>query len=199
MVHGLPPHLWLGPPQRATEVATYSMEVVMDNRTDTERPIMTRSFPDRESAERAFNDLSSRGYRSDDIHVIMSDETRKRHFSKDDKDKDTKLGNKALEGAGVGGAVGGAVGATLMGIAAAAATITVPGIGLVVAGPLAGALVGGATGAATGGLVGTLVGAGIPEERAKAYESDLKKGGIVLGVRPRNDDDARYFESEWQH
>ena len=162
----------------------------------TERSLMTRSFHDRESAERAFNDLSSRGYKSDDIHVIMSDDTRKRHFGKDTGKTD--LGNKAAEGAGIGGAVGGAVGATLVGIAAAAATLTVPGIGLVIAGPIAGALAGGATGAATGGLVGMLVGAGIPEDRAKVYESDLKQGGIVMGVRPRNDDDARYFDSEWQ-
>ena len=168
----------------------------MSDYTDTQRQLVTRSFPDRESAERAFNDISARGYKTDDIHVLMSDETRKRHFGKD-ADK-TDLGNKAAEGAGIGGAVGGAVGATLVGIAAAAATLTVPGIGLVIAGPLAGALAGGATGAATGGLVGMLVGAGIPEDRAKVYESDLKKGGIVLGVKPRHDDDSRYFESEWQ-
>jgi len=168
----------------------------MSDRMDTQHRLMTRSFTDRNSAERAFNDLSARGYKSDDIHVIMSDDTRKRHFGKDMEKTD--LGNKAAEGAGIGGAVGGAVGATLVGIAAAAATLTVPGIGLVIAGPIAGALAGGATGAATGGLVGMLVGAGIPEDRAKVYESDLKQGGIVLGVKPRNDDDARYFESEWQ-
>jgi hypothetical protein len=158
--------------------------------------MMTRSFPDRASAERAFNDITARGYKSDDVHVLMSEDTRKKHFGKDTAD--TGLGNKALEGAGIGGAVGGAVGATLVGIAAAAATLTVPGLGLVIAGPLAGALAGGAAGGATGGLVGMLVGAGIPEDRAKVYESDLKQGGIVLGVNPRNDDDSRYFESEWQ-
>jgi hypothetical protein len=157
---------------------------------------MTHSFADRESAERAFNDLSARGYKSGDIHVIMSNDTRKNHFGKDMEK--TGLGNKAAEGAGIGGAVGGAVGATLVGIAAAAATLTVPGLGLVIAGPLAGALAGGATGATAGGLVGMLVGAGIPEDRAKAYESDLKQGGIVMGVKPRSDDDVRYFESEWQ-
>lgn len=168
----------------------------MSDKNNMERPLVTRSFPDRASAERGFNDISARGYRGEDVHVMMSDETRKKHFGKDTPD--TGLGNKALEGAGVGGAVGGAVGATLVGIAAAAATLTVPGLGLVIAGPLAGALAGGATGAAAGGLVGTLVGAGIPEDHAKAYEADLKKGGIILGVNPRNDDDSRYFESEWQ-
>ena len=30
------------------------------------------------------------------------------------------------------------------------------------------------------------------------YEADLKDGGIIVGVEPRNDEDARYFESEWQ-
>jgi len=47
-------------------------------------------------------------------------------------------------------------------------------------------------------MLGFLVGAGIPEERAKVYETDLKQGGIVLGVRPRHDDDAKYFENEWK-
>lgn len=165
------------------------------DRDDKDRPWITSSFRDRESAERAYQSLTSRGYRDDEIHVMMSDDTRKRYFS--DKGDKTKLGNKALEGAGVGGAVGGVVGATLVGIAAAAATLTLPGIGLVIAGPLAGALTGGAAGGAAGGLVGMLVGAGIPEEHAKNYEQDLKQGRIVMGVRPRHDDDANLFEREW--
>lgn len=168
---------------------------------DSESPIVTGTFRDRESAERGYNAITARGYKSDDIHVIMTDDTRKRLFKdhKDTKDgKDTKLGNKALEGAGVGGAIGGIAGATAVGIAAAATSLAIPGIGLVIAGPLAGALAGGAAGATAGGLVGTLVGAGIPEEHAKKYESDLKNGGIVVGVKPRNDDDARYFENDWR-
>jgi hypothetical protein len=169
---------------------------MMGKQTDLKQPIMTSSFRDRETAERAYNAISARGYKSEEIHVLMSDETRKRLFVGDDVKSD--LGNKALKGAGVGGAVGGAVGATLVGIAAAAATLTVPGLGLVIAGPLAGALAGGAAGATAGGLMGLLVGAGIPEERARVYEADLKAGGIVLGVMPRHDDDARYFETEWQ-
>lgn len=167
-----------------------------DKPMDPQRPMMTTSFRDRESAERAYNAIEARGYKSNEIHVLMSDETRKRLFVK--SGEKTDMGNKALEGAGVGGAVGVAVGATLVGFAAAAAALTIPGLGLVVAGPLAGALAGGAAGATAGGVVGFLVGAGIPEERAKIYETDLKEGGIVLGVKPRHDVDARYFETEWQ-
>lgn len=166
-----------------------------DKQMDQQRTIMTSSFRDRDSAERAFNAIEARGYKADEIHVIMSDETRKTHFTKNGVKSD--LGNKALEGAGVGGAVGGAVGATLVGLAAAAASLTVPVLGLVIVGPIAGAVAGGAAGATAGGLVGLLVGAGIPEERARVYEKDLKDGAIVLGVKPRHDDDARYFETEW--
>lgn len=166
-----------------------------------DRNIVTSSFRDRESAERGYDAIAARGYKSDDIHVLMTDDTRKRlfkHHGKDTKEGETKLGNKALEGAGVGGAIGGAAGATAVGLAAAASSLAIPGIGLVIAGPIAGALAGGAAGAATGGIIGTLVGAGIPEEKAKRYEQDLKNGGIVVGVEPRNDEDARYFEEEWR-
>jgi hypothetical protein len=168
----------------------------MSDKKDSKNTIMTSSFHDRESAERAYDNIVARGYKSDDIHVIMSDDTRKRLFGKDSTKTD--MGNKALKGAGVGGAVGGAVGATLVGLAAAAATVTIPVLGLVIVGPLAGALAGGAAGAATGGLLGVLVGAGIPEARAKVYQTDIEKGGIVLGVKPRHDEDAKYFENEWQ-
>jgi hypothetical protein len=167
---------------------------MMEKQMDLKRPVMTRSFRDRESAERAYNTIEARGYKSSEIHVLMSDDTRKRLFTKDGEKSD--LGNSAMKGAGVGGAVGGVVGATLVGLAAAAAAVTVPVLGLVIVGPLAGALAGGAAGATAGGLVGTLVGAGIPAERAKFYETDLQEGGIVVGVTPKHDDDAQYFETE---
>jgi hypothetical protein len=167
-----------------------------DTQRSTKQAMMTSSFRDRDAAERAYNGILARGYKAEDIHVLMTDETRKRHFSKDGEH--TNMGNKALKGAGVGGAVGGAVGATLVGLAAAAAAVTVPVLGLVIVGPLAGALAGGAAGATAGGLVGVLVGAGIPEERARVYETDLKNGSIVLGVKPKHDSDAQFFESDWQ-
>jgi len=169
---------------------------VTDNQHDSKHPLMTGSFRDRDSAERAYDRIMARGYKNDDIYVLMSDETRKRHFVKGGEHTD--MGNKALKGGGVGGAVGGAVGATVVGLAAAAAAVTVPVLGLVIVGPLAGALAGGAAGATAGGLLGMLVGAGIPEARAKVYETELKDGAIVLGVKPRHQEDARYFESEWQ-
>ena len=163
--------------------------------TTTEYELLTGTFRDRESAERAYDSLLRRGYTRDEINVLMSDDTRKRYFA-DRKDKDD-LGTKAAEGGLTGAAVGGTVGA-IAGALAMAGTLAIPGVGIVLAGPLAAALAGLGAGAATGGLVGTLIGAGIPEDQAKFYEADLKKGGILVAVRPRSDEDAAYFEREWR-
>ena len=53
-------------------------------------------------------------------------------------------------------------------------------------------------GAATGGLVGALVGWNMPEERVKQYDEAIKNGGILMGVRPRSDEDAAYLENSWR-
>ena len=110
---------------------------------------------------------------------------------------ETELGSKALEGTGAGAAIGGAVGGVLAAIAAIGTNLVMPGLGLVVAGPLAAALAGAGAGGLAGGLIGALVGWGIPEEHAKRYEEGLKEGGIVMGIEPRNEEDAKYLEREW--
>ncbi len=158
--------------------------------------ILTGMFSDRESTERAYNALHERGYTKDDINLVMSDETRKKHFSGDVKD--TEIGTKAAEGAGKGSAIGGTVGAVVGVIAALGTSLIIPGLGLVIAGPIAAGLAGAGAGGLTGGIIGALVGSGIPEERAKLYESGVKEGRIVMGVHPRNDEDADYFEKTWR-
>lgn len=164
---------------------------------ERESRMMTGLFRDRESAEGAYRSLSSRGYGQDDVNLLMSDETRKKYFS--DDDNDTELGTKAWEGAGKGAAIGGGVGATLAAIAAVGTTLALPGVGLLIAGPLAAALAGGGGGALTGGLIGALVGSGIPEDHAKHYDQGIREGGIVMGVNPRTQEDADYFETEWRN
>lgn len=159
--------------------------------------MVTGLFRDRDSAERAYQTVHSRGYDTGDINLAMSDETRKRHFS--GSNADTELGNKAAEGAGVGGAIGGTIGAIAAAIAAVGTSLVIPGLGIVLAGPAAAALAGAGAGAAAGGLLGALVGWGIPEERVKHYEEGIKNGGILMGVKPRSDDDARYFSQEWKN
>ncbi len=159
--------------------------------------MVTGLFRDRDSAERAYSSLSSRGYSKEDISLMMSDEARGKYFPGDQGD--SELGNKALEGAGVGSAIGGTIGAVLAGIAAIGTNVLLPGVGLIVAGPLLAGLAGAGAGGLTGGLLGALVGSGIPEDRAKAYESGIKEGGMLMGVKARNPEDAEYFEREFKN
>ena len=162
----------------------------------TDTPLMTGLFPDRESAERGYNALTERGYSKDDVNVVMSEDTKKRHFVQ--AGAETELGNKAAEGAGVGGAIGGTLGAIAAAVAAVGTSLVLPGLGLVIAGPLAAAVAGAGAGAATGGIIGALVGWNLPEERVKQYDQGIKNGGILMGVRPRSEEDASYFENNWK-
>lgn len=160
--------------------------------------MLTGMFRDRESAESAYNSAINRGYTKDDVNLLMSDDTRDKYFNNDTA-VETELGSKALEGAGAGSAIGGTLGAVIAGIAAIGTSVLLPGLGLVVAGPLAAALAGAGAGGLTGGLVGALIGSGIPEERAKLYDEGVRNGGIVMGVNPRTEEDATYFENEWKN
>ncbi len=159
--------------------------------------MLTGLFKNRDDAERAFHTLSERGYNKEDVNLVMTDETRNRHFS-DEGAMKTELGTKAAEGAGIGGAIGGTLGAIAAAIAALGTTIAIPGLGLVIAGPLAAAIAGAGAGSVSGGLIGALVGWGIPEDRVKHYEAGIKEGGILMGVKPRSADDARILEQHWK-
>jgi len=149
--------------------------------------LITGLFQNKVAAEAALDALLKRGYSRDDISVLMSDATRNKEFA-------LQTRTHAADGAGIGGAVGGAVGAVLAAIAAVGSTIFLPGINLVIAGPIAAALAGAGAGGATGGLIGGLIGAGIPEHRAKVYDAGLRGGGILLGVEARSDDDIDKLE-----
>ena len=74
-------------------------------------------------------------------------------------------------------------------------SIVIPGLGLFVAGPIAAALAGAGAGGATGGLIGLLVGTGIPEHRARVYDTGVRGGGILLGVEAKSSDEVERLET----
>ena len=160
-----------------------------------DRTSVSGVYYDRDSADRAYRSIRDRGYEDRDINVLMSEDTRKRHYG-DDPDEGT-AGSKALEGAGAGAGIGGTLGGILGAVVGVGSNVILPGIGLV-AGPLAGALAGAGAGGAAGSVLGALVGAGIPEDRAKVYERSVNDGGMVVGVNPRSDEDAAYFEESFR-
>lgn len=144
---------------------------------------VTGFFKTRPAAEAAVDAIIKRGYARDDISVLMSDATRHKEFA-------VQARSHAAHGLGVGSAIGGAVGAALAAIVAVGTAITVPGLGLVVAGPIAVALAGAGAGGATGGFIGLLIGTGIPEHRAKVYDTGVRGGGILLGVEAKTGDEV---------
>lgn len=170
-----------------------------ENKNAENRNMLTGMFRDRESAERAYNNLQERGYSKEDINLMMSDETRKKYFSEEnDEDRKSEMMSHAMEGAGKGSAIGGAVGAVAGIIAALGTSLVIPGLGVIIAGPIAAGLAGAGAGGLTGGIIGALAGYGIPEDQARRYEKGINEGGIVMGVHPRNDQDADYFRSSWK-
>ena len=184
----------------------------MEPRTSHEIGTITGVFRTKEDAEQAYQSLINRGYSSDEIIVLMSDKTRDLYFKDSetkDRDYDTdervhdhdkeSLGSKAMEKAGVGSAIGGTAGAIIGAIAAIGTSVALPGLGLVVAGPIVAALTGAGAGGLTGGLIGALVGSGIPKERAEKYRDSIKEGGIVVGVTPKSYDDRSMIMEDWKN
>jgi hypothetical protein len=149
--------------------------------------LVTGLFKSKVAAEAAVDAIMKRGFTRDDISVLMSDATRSKEFA-------LQTRTHAADGLGIGSAVGGTIGAVLAAIAAVGTTLFLPGINLVIAGPIAAALAGAGAGGATGGLIGALIGAGIPEYRAKVYEAGIRGGGILIGVEARSDEEIDRLE-----
>ena len=112
----------------------------------TKATLVTGLFKNRVAAEAAVDAILKRGYTRDEISVLMSDATRNKEFA-------LQARTHAADGAGIGGAVGSAVGAVLAAIAVVGSTIALPGINLVIAGPIAAALAGAGAGGVTGGVL----------------------------------------------
>jgi len=141
--------------------------------------LITGIYNSRDKAEQAVDELIRAGFAPEDVSILMSDTTRGREFA-------MKRSNKAPEGAATGATIGGVLGAVAAGLAAVA-SISVPGLAVVAAGPLVAALTGLGVGAAAGGLTGALIGLGIPEHEAKFYKKEIEKGGILVGVYAHDD------------
>lgn len=148
-------------------------------------------YYDRASADDAIARLQALGYTPEEISVMMKDQDRAKDFAEE-------TGTKAAEGTVTGGVIGGALGAIIAGLTATGSIAAIAGTGglaaPLVAGPLAAALAGLGAGALTGGVIGGLVGAGIPEDRARTYEEGLNRGGMLLGVNPKDDSRDRVRE-----
>ena len=135
-------------------------------------------FKTKEEAEQAYNEAINAGYKPTDINVFMSEESKNKY----DDSILVKEGSKAGTGASIGGTSGAAIGGVVAALTALGTNLVIPGLGLVVAGPLAAGLAGAGAGVLAGGMVGALIGFGVPEDKAKVFEAGINSGGILLGV-----------------
>ena len=142
-----------------------------------------RSYPE---AEQAAKQVRDQGLRTDDISIVtkQSDETgygtgttaTMMDTNNDTVTAVTRVKNDNIsDGVVTGGLLGG-----LAGLLIGAGSMIIPGLGAIAAaGPITGLL----SGAVTGGIVGGLVDLGIPEERSKEYEADVKQGKVLFSMK----------------
>jgi hypothetical protein len=167
------------------------------------RDMVTALFVEGESAERAYRAALDMGYKDSEVNLIMSEDTRRRFFT--GGQTDPKLREKAKETVEegpskpaheLGGPVGGTMGTMAPVLAAVGTLLLVPGI--VIAGPVAVALTAAGAVGITGGVIGALTNWGIPKDRVERYEADIRAGGVLMGVKPRDDADARALKASWR-
>jgi len=155
------------------------------------RDTVVAVFDDRDDAQDAINALRNAGFSADDISILARDRDVAGRLA---DDTGTEAAAGAATGALAGGLLGGVAG-WLVGIGA----LAIPGVGpIIAAGPIAAALGGAALGAATGGIIGALTGAGVPEDEARYYDDEFRRGGIVVTMQARGRyDEARSILREY--
>ncbi|MBX9259305.1 hypothetical protein H1Q63_36220 [Desmonostoc muscorum CCALA 125] len=134
-------------------------------------------FTHRRYVEQALHELKDSGLAMEKVSVVVQNA---------DPNHEITNGDKADEGATVGGLSGGAVGG-LTGLLVGLGTLAIPGVGpIMLAGAAATALVttlvGASIGAATGTFAGALVGWGMSEEQARAYNERVEDGQYLIIV-----------------
>ncbi|AUX40207.1 hypothetical protein SOCE26_016060 [Sorangium cellulosum] len=138
-----------------------------------DRKLISEVVRTRVEAEDAVRRIMDCGHARGDICVIVSEAARRQRFAP-----------SRVHGAAAHGHALEAI------LSSAGVGVVVPGLRLAVAGPIAAELADSSSASAAGNLSSVLMDAGLPEHRARDYETALKEGGMLLGVHARDDADA---------
>jgi hypothetical protein len=152
-------------------------------------------FDSADGAERAYQACVDRGYTIGEISVVISEGTRSKLLGSHDEVK-AELAKPDAEGGELGGPKGGRVGILMTIFAAVGAAIAIPAFGFV-AGPIAVALTAAGAAGVAGGVISALGDWGVPEERVRGYEADVKKGAILMTVEAKSAADRTAIAEEW--
>ena len=148
---------------------------------------ITALFDTRMEAETALAQLDQAGYTPAQVTMLITEESRGKHFGVEDK-------TKMAEGAATGATIAGLSAGLFLALGSAGALL-VPGLNLIVSGALIGGLAGLGAGAVGGGLIGALVGLGVPEHEAKLYDDTIRKGAILIAVEASDAGSAEKVKS----
>lgn len=163
--------------------------------------IVTAVFRTRANAERAWRAAVDLGYRSENIELMLSEKTRDRLFGDAASGGMSAKADEVVEERStaekLGGPTGGHIGVIAPVLAGIGTLLLIPG-GILAAGPAAIAL--GAAGAVglAGGVITALTNWGVPKGRVELYESAIRDGGVLLGVKPRSREDAQSLMEAWR-
>jgi len=142
-----------------------------------QRTTVVGVFTDRKHADKAITELHKAGFTESQIGVAMRHDESFGSTNDLTTAEDSHAGSGALTGALTGIGLG-----ALAGLGVLAGVI--PVIGPAIAGGTLGVLFSNAAvGAGIAGLTGALVGAGIPEEEAHYYQSELESGRTIVTVQ----------------
>jgi hypothetical protein len=147
------------------------------------------------AAERAYVSCLDRGYDLGRINVVVSGDTRRKLLISDNE-IDAELAGREAEGGKLGGPKGGRVGILVTVLASVGAAVALPAIGFVV-GPLAVALTAAGAAGVAGGLIAAFGDWGVPEERLRGYEEEVRKGAILMSVEAKSASDAKAIARDW--
>lgn len=149
-------------------------------------------FDQYDSAEKAAREVKDRGLRTDDISIVAKNSGNQEQSNQGQDNSQGQQNNRTSATMGRGpindnisdGVVTGGILGGLAGLLIGAGSMVIPGLGIIAAaGPITGLL----SGAVTGGIVGGLVDLGIPENRSRQYETDIKAGKVLFSMRTDDD------------
>ena len=138
------------------------------------RDVVVQNFHTEVDAENAIRALLDAGFTPDQISVVAHDKDRSQVVVDETEEE-------VATGAGIGAVTGGVLGG-IIGLLVEAAALAIPGIGIVIAGPLAAALGGAGVGAITGGIAGALAALGVTEDEAQRNQEHFEAGDILVIV-----------------
>lgn len=138
--------------------------------------VLVGLFNNSELAGQAVSDLKNQGY-TENVTIVTKDGGEEFIDANTKTIKAIAPDSNALSGGLLGGAIG-----TLVGLLAGSTALTIPGLGLLVAGPLATTLLAATTGASLGGFVGALADLGIPKDKVEVYSDRVKQGDVLVVV-----------------